>query len=80
MRPQHHSDSPSARLPQLLTEREVAEILGLSVKTLRNWRIGRSPLPFLKISRAIRYSSEDVASFIARNRRASTSDVGVLDD
>jgi predicted DNA-binding transcriptional regulator AlpA len=63
-------------VPRLLTEREVAEILGLSVKTLRNWRVAGGPLPHVKISRAVRYQQDDVARLIARQRRWSTSDSG----
>jgi hypothetical protein len=71
------STPSSAGLPRLLTEREVADILGISVKTLRNWRCsGGPPLPFVKISRAVRYEPETVARFIAHQRRTSTSDTG----
>jgi hypothetical protein len=63
-------------LPRLLTERQVADILGISVKTLRNWRVSGGPLPFVKISRAVRYEPEAVARLIAQQRRTSTSDTG----
>jgi hypothetical protein len=66
---------PSA-LPKLLTEGEVADILGISVKTLRNWRVSGGPLPHIKISRSVRYHPDDVLALIAERRRTSTSDVG----
>lgn len=63
-------------LPKLLTETQVADILGMSVKTLRNWRVSGGPLAHIKISRSVRYLPEDVARLIAAQRRTSTSDTG----
>lgn len=71
---EHFEQSPN--LARLLTEREVAEILSISVKTLRNWRVSGGPLPHVKISRAVRYEPEAVARLIAQQRRTSTSDKG----
>jgi hypothetical protein len=79
--PSKRTDSNAARvqfvpaaMPRLLTEGEVAEILRLSVKTLRNWRVSGGPLPHVKISRAVRYQQDDVVRLIAQQRRTSTSD------
>ena len=53
-----------------LTEREVAELLGLSVATLRAWRHrGKGPR-FLRLGRSIRYLPSDLADFV----RASAVD------
>ena len=53
-----------------LTEREVAELLGLSVATLRAWRHrGKGPR-FLRLGRSVRYLPADVAEFV----RASAVD------
>src|SRR5688500_13737685 len=53
-----------------LTEREVAELLGLSVATLRAWRHrGKGPR-FLRLGRSVRYLPADVADFV----RASAVD------
>jgi excisionase family DNA binding protein len=53
-----------------LTEREVAELLGLSVATLRAWRHrGKGPR-FLRLGRSVRYLPSDVAEFV----RASAVD------
>jgi hypothetical protein len=71
------SIASSAGLPRLLTEAQVADILGISVKTLRNWRVSGGPLPFVKISRAVRYEPEAVARLIAERRRTSTSAPGI---
>ena len=53
-----------------LTEREVADLLGLSVATLRAWRHrGKGPR-FLRLGRSVRYLPSDVDDFV----RSSTVD------
>lgn len=53
-----------------LDEKKTADLTGLSVFTLRNWRfIGRG-LPYCKVGRSIRYSLEDILSFMEKNRIA----------
>ena len=50
---------------KLLTPKEVAEILGISVETLNVWRsTKRYPLPYVKSGRLIRYRRPDVEEFI----------------
>lgn len=52
------------RQHQALTEHEVAARLGLSVATLRAWRLkGKGP-PFVRFGRAVRYLEEDVERFV----------------
>jgi hypothetical protein len=52
----HHS--------QALTEHEVARQLGLSVVTLRAWRLkGKGPR-FVRFGRAVRYLADDVERFV----------------
>ena len=61
---------------RLMKESETAKILGVKVSTLRRWRwAGRGPV-FCKIESAVRYDPEDIAAFVAANRRKSTSDTG----
>ena len=59
-----------------LTEREVAELLGLSVATLRAWRHrGKGPR-FLRLGRSVRYLPADLADFVrasAVDRKAVSS-------
>ena len=61
-----------------LTEREVAERLGLSVATLRAWRHrGKGPR-YLRLGRSVRYLPSDVAEFVRESavdtRSESSSD------
>lgn len=52
---------------KLLTEREVAEILGLTVATLRNRRYWRKPPQFVRIDRTVRYRRIDIEQYIANS-------------
>ena len=63
-----------------LTEREVADLLGLSVATLRAWRHrGKGPR-FLRLGRSVRYLPSDVDDFVRASavdtRADSSSDDG----
>ena len=62
-----------------LTEREVADLLGLSVATLRAWRHrGRGPR-FLRLGRSVRYLPSDLAEFV-RASAVDTTPVSSSDD
>ena len=51
--------------PKLLSPREAAEVLGLSVATLATWRSeGRVPLRFVRCGRHIKYRLSDLIDFI----------------
>jgi predicted DNA-binding transcriptional regulator AlpA len=49
---------------KLLTEHDVARITGLSVASVRRWRLLRAGPKYLKIGAAVRYRPEDVASWL----------------
>jgi len=55
-----------ARVKQLLTTRETAEILDVKPGTLENWRsTKRYPrLRFVKVGKNVRYRPNDVAEFL----------------
>ena len=56
-----------------LTEREVAELLGLSVATLRAWRHrGKGPR-FLRLGRSVRYLPSDLNDFVRTSAVDTTS-------
>lgn len=62
----------------MLRGTEVAGLLGVTDKTLANWRCqGREDLPFYRVGgRAIRYRRGDVIAFRDKQRCTSTSDQG----
>ena len=65
---------------QLLTEKEVGQMIGLAVHWLRRKRWSGGGIPYCKIAEgpggAVRYRKEDVESFITSRLRKSTSDPG----
>ena len=59
----------------LLREQEAAAILNVKVSTLRRWRwAGKGPR-FRKIGGAVRYSVEDLKTFIEASARSCTAEV-----
>lgn len=51
-----------------LTEKDVSEITGIALSTLRNHRSLRKGIPYCKIFRSIRYSASDVQSFMENHK------------
>ena len=54
----------SNALASLLNEHEVARITGLSVASVRRWRLLRQGPKYIKIGSAVRYKQEDVAAWL----------------
>jgi excisionase family DNA binding protein len=70
----------STRRTTALTERQVAEQLGLSVATLRAWRHrGKGPR-FLRLGRSVRYLPSDVDEFVRASAVDTQSDSSSDDD
>jgi excisionase family DNA binding protein len=61
---------PPSELPaaEFLDPRAVADLLGVTKRTLQNWRDDRAELPFLRMGRAVRYDAADVAAYLERAR------------
>ena len=62
-----------------LTEREVADLLGLSVATLRAWRHRGKGRRFLRLGRSVRYLPPDLDDFV-RSSAVDTRTVGAAAD
>ena len=61
-------------MTQLMTERDAAWLLGLSVRTLQKWRLlGQGPC-YLKLGQAVRYDPSDLEAFVQAARRSFTSE------
>ncbi len=52
-------------LQSLLNEHEVARVTGLSVASVRRWRLLRQGPKYLKLNSAVRYKPEDIAEWLA---------------
>jgi hypothetical protein len=63
---------------KLLSTKEAAEVLGVSVAFLERDRWAGARVPFVKVgSRAVRYRMSDLTSYIDGNVFQSTSQCGV---
>ncbi|HKD09869.1 MAG TPA: helix-turn-helix domain-containing protein [Bryobacteraceae bacterium] len=51
-------------LDALLNEHDVARITGMSVASVRRWRLFRQGPKYLKIGSAVRYKPEDLAAWL----------------
>lgn len=54
----------SSPLQELLTERDVSRITGMSVASIRRWRLLRQGPRFIKVGAAVRYKTEDIAAWL----------------
>lgn len=53
------------QLSTLLNEHDVANITGLSVASVRRWRLFKQGPKYLKLGAAVRYRIEDVRAWLA---------------
>jgi predicted DNA-binding transcriptional regulator AlpA len=51
-------------IENLLNEYDVARITGLSVASVRRWRLLRQGPKYLKIGAAVRYKAEDISAWL----------------
>jgi predicted DNA-binding transcriptional regulator AlpA len=51
-------------LETLLNEHDVARISGMSVASVRRWRVLRQGPKYLKIGAAVRYKPEDISAWL----------------
>ncbi|MBF0510158.1 MAG: helix-turn-helix domain-containing protein [Deltaproteobacteria bacterium] len=54
--------------PQWLDDKQVAEMTGLGLQTLRNHRFTRQGMPYAKIGKTVRYRLDDVVRFMDAHR------------
>lgn len=59
----HRAIGPHS-LEALLNEHDVARITGLSVASVRRWRLLRQGPKYLKIGSAVRYKLEDISAWL----------------
>ncbi|HTX36449.1 MAG TPA: helix-turn-helix domain-containing protein [Bryobacteraceae bacterium] len=58
-------ETASNAIESLLNEFDVARITGLSVASVRRWRLLRQGPKYLKIGAAVRYTPEAIREFVA---------------
>jgi predicted DNA-binding transcriptional regulator AlpA len=57
----------------VLNEKQAAEFLGVSVRTLQAWRVRGAPPRFVKIGRAVRYQRRVLLEFLEQHTVTSTT-------
>jgi excisionase family DNA binding protein len=67
------TDSTTHDPDQLLTEREAAELLRQTVKTLQARRVTGGGCQYVKLGRSVRYRRQDVHDYIKSSLRTSTT-------
>lgn len=60
----------------LLSQQDVAPLLGLSTKTLEAWRVRGGGPKFVRVGRLIRYRRRDIQDWLQARTVSSTSEVG----
>jgi len=61
---------------RLLSQSEVAELLGIAPRSLEGMRLKGTGCRFVRVGRLVRYRPADVAEWLASRTAASTSDPG----
>lgn len=61
---------------RFISERDAADYLGVSVKTVQAWRAKGDGPKFAKFGRAVRYQLNELTRWAEAQQRRSTSDVG----
>ena len=64
-------------MTDLMTEKELAKYLNLSVAACRKWRTKGHGPKFLKLGSAVRYQRQDVDQWIATRPQGGLSDRGM---
>jgi len=57
----------------LLSQRQAADLLGLSERTLERWRVTGEGPPHVKLGRRVLYREGDLIEWVAARIRTSTS-------
>lgn len=61
----NENPSPDEKFETLLTEHELARLVGMSVATIRRWRLLNAGPPYLKLSHSVRYDPRALRNWLA---------------
>ena len=64
-------------MSNLISEKEAARLLDVSVHKLQKDRRQGSPLPFVKVGRSVKYRKQDIENYIEQQMFSSTSQYNV---
>lgn len=54
---------------ELICEKKAARLLSISQRTLQAWRVAGSGPAYIKLGRAVRYTREDLHSWVSSKRQ-----------
>lgn len=57
---------------EVLTEKEAASLLKVSLRTVQNWRYDKNGPPYTKIGGTIRYRRSEVLAWLSREQVSSS--------
>jgi predicted DNA-binding transcriptional regulator AlpA len=69
----HDANAASAPPAEFLDERQVADLLCQSVRTIQKWRGTGAGPDFYKLGRSVRYRRAEVMAWAEARRKAHTS-------
>lgn len=58
---------PETEPPRLITQEEVAQMMGVGIETIRKWR-REGKIGFIRIGRVVRFEPEAIAAFLTAHR------------
>jgi excisionase family DNA binding protein len=61
-------------MDSLLNQKQAAQVLGISVRTLERHRVAGTGPRWARLGRLVRYRESDLVEWIERNLRSSTSE------
>lgn len=69
-----HKTHQHQQITRYLNEKEVSQLTGLALSTIRNdrCRVGRRRIPYVKVGKAVRYLESDVIAFMEAHRIEAT--------
>ena len=67
MQPKMHPRQIPSDPDALLSETEVSDLFGISMRTLQAWRTKKGGPPFVRLGRVIRYRRKDLVRWLEEN-------------
>jgi excisionase family DNA binding protein len=71
MRPKHQPRQIPSDPDALLSETEVSDLFGISMRTLQAWRMKSGGPPFVRLGRVIRYRRQDLVKWLEANTHSA---------
>ena len=68
----HSSNNAEHSQMELLTEKQLAKYLAITLSCCRKWRLLNEGPPFLKIGRLVRYQTNDVHEWLSKRRQGNS--------